>query len=184
MVVQVVTILVVAVAVSMDAFAVSVATGAAYRKLGRGYVIRMAFFFGLFQALMPLAGHFAGVCFMDAISAYDHWVAFVLLSVIGVKMVFDAGKHGREEHPNPAGLGVLIMLSVATSIDALAVGVTLSLITSNIFSAVIMIGLITYLFSYAGCRIGQKVGHIFENRIEAAAGLTLIAIGVKILLMK
>jgi len=175
------TVILVAVALAMDAFAVSVATGAVYRDLQFRYAMRMAFSFGLFQGLMPLAGHFAGLGFKDAISAYDHWVAFGLLAGIGCKMIIDARKHGREEHPNPVNLSVLLMLSVATSIDALAVGVTLQVITARVFSAAAVIGVITFVLSGVGCRIGQKIGHIFENRIEIAAGIVLMAIGGKIL---
>jgi len=176
------TVIVIAASLAMDAFAVSVASGTTYRNLRLFYVLRMAIFFAIFQALMPLAGHYASIAFETLIADYDHWIAFALLFAIGCKMIHDAKKHSKEQHPNPAGLSVLIILSIATSIDALAVGVTLNLITDKIFQAVIIIGVITFLLSYAGCKAGQKLGHIFENKIEAIAGLTLIAIGTKILI--
>ena len=175
------TVIIIAVSLAMDAFAVSVATGTTYRDLRLFYLLRMALFFGVFQAVMPLAGHFAGVASESLIVNYDHWIAFVLLAGIGCKMIADGRKHSKEEHPNPAGLGVLITLSVATSIDALAVGVTLNLVTGHIYLAVGAIGVITFVLSCVGCKAGQVLGHIFENKIEAIAGLVLIAIGVKIL---
>ena len=178
---EIVTVILVAFALAMDAFAVSVATGAVNKDIKFRYAIRMALFFGLFQGTMPLAGHFAGLSFKDAIAAYDHWIAFGLLFGIGCKMIIDARKHTKEQHPNPVNLSVLLMLSVATSIDALAVGVTLQMITLRVFSATALIGIITFVLSGLGCRIGQKIGHIFENRIEIAAGIVLMAIGGKIL---
>ncbi len=178
---EVITVILVAFALAMDAFAVSVATGAVYRGLQFRYAFRMAFCFGLFQGVMPLAGHFAGLGFKGVISAYDHWIAFGLLMAIGCKMIMDARKHGREARPNPVSLAVVLMLSVATSIDALAVGVTLEVITARVFSAAAVIGVITFVLSGLGCRIGQRIGHIFENRIEIGAGFVLMAIGCKIL---
>lgn len=175
------TVIVIAVSLAMDAFAVSVATGTTYRDMRLFYVLRMALFFAIFQAVMPLAGYFAGVAFEGLIANYDHWIAFVLLAAIGCKMIRDSRKHFREQHPNPTSLVILITLSVATSIDALAVGVTLNLVTGHIYLAVAAIGMITFVLSYAGCKAGQKLGHIFENKIEAIAGLMLIAIGLKIL---
>ena len=179
-----VTIIVIAVGLAMDAFAVSVATGAAYKKLKLRHAVRMALFFGGFQAVMPLIGWLAGLSFKDMIVAYDHWVAFGLLVIVGGKMIYEAFKFDGGEDANstnPADIGVLLMLSVATSIDALAVGITLSLITDEIFLAVAIIGVVTFVLSYAGYWIGQRMGHFFEKKIEVAGGVILIAIGVKIL---
>jgi putative Mn2+ efflux pump MntP len=166
----------------MDAFAVSIATGTTYRNFSLFNAVRMAAFFAVFQSVMPLFGHWAGIGFAGYIVDFDHWVAFLLLAGIGLKMIHDAKKHTKEEHPNPAGMWVLLTLSVATSIDALAVGVTLSLVTEHIYIAVAAVGVITFILSLAGCKAGQKVGHIFENKIEILAGLVLIGIGIKILI--
>lgn len=176
-----VTVFIIAVSLAMDAFAVSVATGTTYKNISLFHVLRMAAFFGIFQGVMPLFGHFMGVGFSRIIGDFDHWIAFLLLAGIGLKMIHDARKHTEEEHPNPVGLRVLLTLSVATSIDALAVGVTLSLVTNYIYIAVTAIAVITFALSLAGCKAGQKIGHIFENKIEILAGLVLIGIGTKIL---
>jgi putative Mn2+ efflux pump MntP len=177
-----VTIIVIAVGLAMDAFAVSVASGAAYKKLKLRHAVRMAVFLGGFQAVMPLVGWLAGLSFREMIVAYDHWVAFGLLLIIGGKMIYEAFKFdGDEDASDMANIGVLLILSVATSIDALAVGITLSLITDKIFLAVAIIGVVTFVLSYAGYWIGQRMGHFFEKKIEVAGGVILIAIGVKIL---
>lgn len=177
-----VTIFIIAVSLAMDAFAVSVATGTTYKNFSLFHAVRMALFFAVFQAVMPLFGHFAGLTFQRFVVNFDHWIAFVLLAAIGCKMIHDARKHTDEAHPNPAGMWVLLTLSVATSIDALAVGVTLSLVTDRIYMAVTAVGVITFILSLIGCKAGQKIGHIFENKIEIFAGLILIAIGAKILI--
>jgi len=177
-----VTVFVIAVSLAMDAFAVSVATGTTYKNISLWHAVRMALFFGVFQGVMPVFGHLLGGGFLVKIAVFGHWVAFLLLCGIGLKMIHDARKHEREEHPDPAGLWVLVCLSVATSIDAFAVGVTLSLVTAYVYATVVLIGVVTFVLSLAGCKAGQKVGHIFENKVEIAAGLVLIGIGLKILL--
>ena len=180
---DIVTIIVIAVALSMDAFAVSVASGAAYKQLHVRHALRMAVFFGSFQAFMPLVGALAGLSFKEYITDYDHWVAFFILAAVGGKMIYESFKITEaEKNYSPSNILVLLALSVATSIDALAVGVTLSLVVSSIVTEVIVIGLVTFLLSYIGVMLGKKFGHIFENKIEAVGGLILIALGVKILL--
>ena len=181
---EVFTIIVIAVGLAMDAFAVSVAAGAAERKLHIRHAMRMAVFFGAFQAIMPLIGWLAGERFKDSIAAYDHWVAFGLLALVGGKMIFESFKLKKAKDPavDPSSILVVLTLAVATSIDALAVGVTLSLVTDSILFAVLMIGIITFALSLAGIRIGMKVGHFFENKIEIFGGIILLLIGIKILL--
>lgn len=179
---ELITIIVIAVGLAMDTFVISIISGGTYRQLHVKHALRMALFFGSFQAFMPLIGSLAGLSLKDYIQDYDHWVAFALLAVIGGKMIYESFKiKSVEENPDPSNIFVLLALSVATSIDALAIGITLSLITSSIASAVIIIGLITFVLSYAGVLIGKRFGHFFENRIEALGGLVLIAIGVKII---
>lgn len=179
---ELLTIIIIGLALAMDAFAVSVATGAGYRQLKIRHAIRMALFFGGFQAMMPLVGWLAGMTFREKIRACDHWVAFGILLVIGARMIYESFKIDRAANPaNPANLAVLLTLAVATSIDALAVGITLSLITDSVAAAVIIIGLITFTLSWLGCFIGKRIGHLFENKIEIIGGCILIAIGIKIL---
>jgi putative Mn2+ efflux pump MntP len=177
------TILVIAVGLAMDAFAVSIASGSAYRQLKVRHALRIALFFGGFQALMPLIGALAGLSVKRYIAGYDHWIAFVILIAIGVKMIYESFKITQaEKNNNPTDILILLALSVATSIDALAIGVTLSLVAASIITAVLVIGLVTFVLSYAGVMIGKKFGHIFESKIEAVGGLVLIILGVKILL--
>jgi len=176
------TIIVVAVGLALDAFVVSIVSGSAYKQLHVKHALRMALFFGGFQALMPLIGFMAGLSVKEYIEFCDHWIAFGLLCAVGIKMIYESFKiKSIEEKFDPSNIFVLLMLSVATSIDALAIGITLSLITSSIIAAVIIIGLITFVLSYLGVYIGKRFGHFFENKIEAVGGIILIGIGVKIL---
>lgn len=177
------TIIMVAVGLSMDAFAVSVVTGAVYKQLNVRHVLRMAVFFGGFQAFMPVIGYLAGVTVKQYISNYDHWVAFGILAAVGLKMIYESLKIKEQRRAmHPANLAILLVMSVATSIDALAVGVTLSLIISSIVATVIIIGAVTFCLSCAGVYVGKRFGHFFENGIEAVGGLVLIGIGLKMLL--
>ena len=177
-----ITITIIAVGLAMDAFAVSIVSGSVYRQLKVKHALRMAIFFGAFQAFMPLVGSLAGLSFRAYIADYDHWIAFGLLSAIGGKMIYESFKiKSVEQNSNPANILVLLVLSVATSIDALTIGITLSLLTASIALAVTIIGLTTFVLSYLGVFIGKKFGHFFENRIEALGGLILIGLGVKIL---
>ena len=179
---ELLTIFAVGISLAMDAFAVSVVCGVVFGKLHILHALRMALFFGAFQSLMPLLGFVAGKTFEGFIGHYDHWVAFILLTIIGGKMIYEAFKIEEvEKKPaDPSNLIALLILSIATSIDALAVGFTLSLITRSIALAVGLIGLITFVLSYAGYLIGKRFGHFLENKIEIVGGVILIAIGAKI----
>jgi putative Mn2+ efflux pump MntP len=180
---ELLTITFVAIALSMDAFAVSIVTGSIYRQLRTTHALRMALFFGGFQAIMPLIGSLLGKGLHAYISAYDHWIAFALLTFVGGKMIYESfAIRSAEKNLDPANLGVLLTLSVATSIDALAVGVTLSLLSASIVLAAAFIGLVTFSLSYAGVSIGKRFGHFFESKIEVIGGLILIGIGLKILI--
>ena len=177
------TIIIIAVGLAMDAFVVSIVSGSAYKQLHIRHTLRMAIFFGAFQAFMPLIGSLAGLTLREHIADYDHWIAFGLLAAVGGKMIYESLKiKSIEDNPDPSNIFVLLALSVATSIDALAVGITLSLIASSIIVAAILIGLITFILSYLGVYIGKRFGHLFESKIEALGGVILIAIGVKILI--
>jgi putative Mn2+ efflux pump MntP len=178
-----ITIIIIAVGLAMDTFAVAIVSGSASKQLNVKHVLRMAFFFGGFQLLMPLVGCLAGLTLKKYITNYDHWVAFGLLCGVGGKMIYESFKiESAAKTLVLSNIFVLLVLSIATSIDALAIGITLSLITTSIAAAVTIIGLITFSLSYVGVYVGQKFGHFFENKAEALGGILLIAIGLKILL--
>lgn len=167
----------------MDAFSVSVATGAVYKKIHITHIFRLAFFFGAFQMFMPILGWGSGLALRDYIDAFDHWIAFIILLIIGAKMIYEAFSLEEADKKNlEMTLLTLFTLSVATSIDALAVGVTLSFLNVAIVKPATVIGIVTFIMSLAGVYIGKKCGHIFEKKIEIVGGIILIAIGIKILL--
>ena len=178
------TIVVIALGLAMDAFAVSVTIGAVYKKPGISRAFRTALTFGGFQAVMPVMGWLTGMTVRKFIQDYDHWVAFCLLATIGCKMIYESFKIKRvQQRSNSLRISMLLALAVATSIDAFAVGITLSfLLTRSIAITVIIIGAVTFVLSYAGVYIGKGFGYFFANRIEALGGLVLLGIGTKILL--
>ena len=180
---EMLTIVLLAIGLAMDAFAVSVVTGSVYKELHIKHALRMALFFGAFQAIMPLVGSLAGLGLKQHIAAYDHWIAFGLLVLVGGKMILEAFEiKSAEKKLDPSNLLILLTLSVATSIDALAVGFTLSLLVTSLAFAISAIGLITFGLSYVGVSVGKRFGHFFESKIEIFGGLVLIGIGVKILI--
>ena len=180
---ELLAIITIAVGLAMDTFAVSIVTGAAYKQLHLRHTLRMAGFFGGFQAFMPVVGYLAGLTVRQYVLNYDHWIAFGILAAVGLKMIYESFKIKEERKtPNPANLAVVLVLAVATSIDALAVGITLSLVTHAIMLAVIIIGAITFGLSFAGVYIGKKFGHFFEGGIEVIGGLVLIGLGIKIVI--
>ncbi len=180
---NIITILGIAVGLSMDAFAVAVACGFSSRNVRVRDASRIAIYFGLFQAIMPILGWASGLCIKDVIQNLDHWIAFGLLSIIGGKMIYESFSLTEEQS---AGCNVktlkLLGLSVATSIDALAVGLSLSFLNIKIALPSLIIGAITFTLSFAGVFLGKRFGHLFEKKIEVLGGLILIGIGVKILL--
>jgi putative Mn2+ efflux pump MntP len=180
-----ISVIVIAVGLSMDAFAVSMTSGCVMKKLKVKYALRMALFFGGFQAIMPVIGWLAGSALKRYIENIDHWIAFGLLAVIGIKMILEASVFDKDEEEKNNGndsILLLLGLSVATSIDALAVGVTFSLLNANIFISSGIIGLITFTLSYLGVFFGCKFGSIFKKKVEILGGVVLILIGLKILL--
>ena len=180
---ELLTIVVIAVGLAMDAFAVSIVSGSAYRQLHVRHALRIALFFGGFQAIMPLIGSLAGLTVKEHIADYDHWIAFAILTAVGGKMIYESFKiKSAQKTFDPSNILTLLALAVATSIDALAVGITLSFITASIALAVTIIGVVTFALSYLGVCIGKRFGHFFESKIEALGGIILIAIGIKIVL--
>ena len=173
----------IAVGLSMDAFAVAVCKGLALRKVNLGQMALVGLWFGGFQALMPLAGYFVGVQFKEQITAIDHWIAFVLLALIGGNMIREALVKG-DECPIDTSFSfrTMLPLAVATSIDALAIGVTFAFLQVQIVSAVSFIGVITFVLSIAGIKMGNLFGAKYKSRAELFGGVILILMGVKILL--
>ncbi len=167
---------------SMDAFAVAVCKGLALKKVNVPQAVLVGLWFGGFQALMPLLGYFVGVQFKDAITAVDHWIAFFLLAVIGGNMIREA--FSKEEEPADASLSwrKMLPLAVATSIDALAVGVSFAFLDVHIGTAASFIGVVTFLLSAAGVKVGSLFGAKYKSRAELAGGIILILLGCKILL--
>lgn len=176
-------LLLLAVGLSMDAFAVSICKGLAMRESSWKAGVLCGVWFGGFQALMPLIGYFLGSLFAEAIANVDHWVAFGLLAVIGVNMLKEAMSGDEEEQSADLSVKTMFLLAVATSIDALAVGISLAMAGNvNIFAAVTLIGCCTCLLSAVGVRLGNVFGSRFEKKAQIAGGVILILLGVKILL--
>ena len=180
-------IFMIGVGLSMDAFAVAICKGLNMRKLDKVQTLVIAFFFGGFQALMPFVGWLLGKQFEAYITSFDHWIAFVLLAFIGGKMIWDVFKGDDKDEScceEGAKLDVkeLFMLAIATSIDALAVGISFAFLQVNIVSAITLIGCTTFVISAAGVFRGHKFGSKYEDKASLAGGIILILIGLKILL--
>jgi len=179
-----VVIFAIAVGLAMDAFAVAMACSVQLRRASPRQTFRLAFHFGLFQFLMPVAGWAAGISIQEWARDWDHWVAFGLLAFVGGKAVWAALTEGDEQRrgQDPTRGTSLLLLSVATSIDALAVGFTFAVLQARIWLASFVIGVVTAAFTVVGVQIGSGLGARFGRRVEVAGGLVLIAIGIKILI--
>lgn len=178
------SLFILAVGLSMDAFAVSVCKGLAMKRVSVKNALIIGLWFGGFQALMPAIGYLLGNQFNQYITSIDHWIAFVLLSFIGISMIKEAiSTKDEEEETNPSlSVKTMFLLAVATSIDALAVGVTFAFLKVQIIPAVSFIGTITFLLSIVGVKVGNVFGTRYKAKAEIAGGIILILIGVKILL--
>ena len=172
----------IAVGLSMDAFAVAVCKGLSMKRIDKKYTLLIALFFGGFQALMPLLGYFLGSQFSFYIEKIDHWVAFILLALIGGNMVRESREEAKEEAYRGIDYKELLLLAVATSIDALAVGITFAFLQVEIVSAVLLIGCTTFVLSLIGVVVGNLFGARYKSRAELTGGVILILIGLKILL--
>lgn len=177
------TLFVIATALAMDAFAVATADGAAFGRLSCKRTLKLALSFGLFQALMPVAGWYAGAGFANYFKHVDHWIAFAILTVIGGKMIWESRLLDEDNNTKDCSLKLitLLSLSVATSIDALAVGFSLSCLGVPIALPAVVIGIVTFVLSIAGVMLGNRFGHMLEGKVEIAGGVILILIGLKIL---
>ena len=177
------SLLILAVGLSMDAFAVSVCKGLSIRGSSRKASVLCGAWFGGFQALMPLIGFFLGSLFAEAIESFDHWIAFGLLALIGANMIREALSQEEEETDADLSVRTMFLMAVATSIDALAVGISLAIAGAvNIFAAVALIGITTFVLSAIGVKVGNVFGSRYEKKAEFAGGVILILLGVKILL--
>lgn len=174
----------IAIGVSMDAFAVSIGKGLGAPRASWREALTVGLWFGGFQALMPVIGYLLGISFADMVTKVDHWIAFGLLLMIGGNMILEALKD--KENPSHAdssfGFRTMLFLAVATSIDALAVGISFAFLGTNLWSSIALIGVTTFLFSAVGLLIGKKVGERFHKGAEILGGVILIIIGLKILI--
>ena len=177
----VIELLLIALGLSMDAFAVSVGKGLSVQKIKPRHSLSVGVWFGGFQALMPLVGYFLGVSFASMVESFDHWIAFILLGIIGFNMIREALSDDECEamHPDFSARSML-MMAIATSIDALAVGVSFAFLHIDIWSAAAIIGVTTFILSVVGLRIGNIFGCRYKSKAELAGGAILMIMGVKI----
>lgn len=178
-----ITILAVAFGLAMDAFAVSIASGTTIKQLKLEHALRIALFFGGFQAFMPVLGWLAGGTVSEVVKTVDHWIIFGILGFIGGKMIYESRSMKEDEGKfDCTKVSVLLFLSLATSIDALAVGFSFAFLDISIVKPVLVIGGVTFLLSLLGVYLGDRFGHLFESRIEVIGGGLLIGVGIKVLL--
>ena len=179
---QLVELILIAVGLSFDTFAVSVSSGLAVSKIKFFQGVRIALVLAVFQTMMPFMGWLGGVQIEQYLNNYDHWIAFGLLTILGVKMLIEAFKPDEDKNFNPLLFKVLVGMAVATSIDAFVVGISFAFFKINIYLTLFIIGSITFLASMVGMLLGKKIGNKFGNKAEIAGGIILIGIGLKILL--
>jgi putative Mn2+ efflux pump MntP len=177
-----ISLILIAVGLAMDAFAVAIVAGITTKQLHIKHAIMIALYFGVFQGIMPLLGWLLGSSFAGYIKNYDHWIAFLLLAFIGGKMIVESRKSCPIKKKDYTCHTTLLFLAVATSIDAFAIGITFSMISVNILNAILLIGGITFLISFIGVYAGKLSGCLLHDYARLAGGLILIAIGIKILL--
>ena len=175
-------ILLIAIGLAMDAFAVSICKGLSMKKMNWKKALIVGAYFGIFQALMPIIGYFLGSTFEDFVTHIDHWIAFVLLVTIGGNMLKEAFANNSENCNDNVDFKTMSILSIATSIDALAVGITFAFLQANIWISATIIGIVTLGISITGVKIGNRFGNKYERRAETVGGFILIFMGVKILL--
>jgi putative Mn2+ efflux pump MntP len=179
---DILSIIIIALGLSMDAFAVSLSAGFINKNLKRRYFFISSLSFGLFQAIMPLTGWFLGINLSKFISSVDHWIAFLLLLIIGSRMIYESS-HLNKKEPNIdlSNFNNLIVLSIATSIDALSIGISLSFLRVSIYKPALLIGIITFIISLIGVYLGVKIGKFFGKKMGIVGGVLLILIGLRIL---
>ena len=178
----IIELILLSIGLGMDAFAVSVCKGISMKKMNWKKACIIGLYFGGFQAIMPVIGYFFGSSFESIITNIDHWLAFILLAIIGAKMIQEAFQKEEEEYNEDISVKTMIVLSIATSIDALAVGITFAFLKVNLLLAITLIGTITFILSVIGTKIGNRFGDKYKSKAELAGGIILIIIGLKILL--
>ncbi len=174
-----------ALGLAADACAVSLSSGVTIRHIKVYKAVKIALFFGIFQAIMPLIGWFGGLAFRSILARFDHWIIFAILSYLGGKMIYESWEDSDSDNKtkfNCLEIYTLIALSIATSIDALAAGLGLSILKTSIFLIATIIGLITFLLSFISVYVGHFFGDVFKYKVEVLGGITLIVLGLKILL--
>ncbi len=182
------SIMFIAVGLSMDAFAVAIVTSLTLKNVSKRQIFRLSFHCGFFQFMMPVVGWFLGASFSKYIQTFDHWVAFALLAIIGGKMIYESFEDDKEEEKNtdkiidPTRGFSLLFIAIATSIDAMAVGLSLAMLDIDIWYPSVIIGLVTFSLTVLGMKIGERVGKKFSSHMEVIGGLILIGIGLKILI--
>ncbi|KAB2867062.1 MAG: manganese efflux pump [Bacteroidales bacterium] len=177
----IITLFILAIGLSFDTFAVSISSGIARKQIVFWEAFTVASVFGLFQALMPVLGWLGGVSIKTYIESFDHWIAFGLLSIIGVKMIIESFKEDEQKQFNPLNPKVMVTMAIATSIDALAVGISLAIVEVNMLFAFLIIGFVTFLVAMLGMLFGKKIGGKLGRRMEILGGIILIAIGIRII---
>ena len=178
----IIELVILSIGLAMDAFTVAVCKGLSMAKMKWKNAVIIGLYFGFFQGFMPVIGYLLGVNFQDKISSIDHWIAFILLGIIGINMLKEALSKDCEKQNDSIKFKDMIVLAIATSIDALAIGITFAFLNVNIVLAVSLIGVITFAISVVGVKIGNIFGDKYEKKAEFAGGLILILLGVKILL--
>lgn len=173
--------LLIGVGLAADAFAVSMVCGVVIKELRLRHALLFGFVFGLFQMIMPVVGWFLGSTFKYLISSFDHWIAFAILMFVGGKMIKDSLDPHEDKTFNPLELRVLFTLAIATSIDALAVGISMSILGGDLATPIAIIGAVTFVLSFCGAYLGKWFGHIFEKKALLLGGVILVGIGTKIL---
>ena len=175
-------IIILSIGLGMDAFAVSICKGVSIKKNDLKKSIIVASYMGIFQALMPVIGYFLGMSFADKITSIDHWLTFSLLVIIGIKMIKDSLETEKEIVNDKVDFKEMIILAIATSIDALAVGITFAFLNVNLYIAIGFIGIITFILCFLGTKIGSIFGDKYEDKAELTGGVILILLGIKIVL--
>lgn len=175
------TLLILAVALAMDSVAVSIAIGSKYKDLLISKALFAAAVFGFFQGAMPIAGYFIGISFAEYVQAYDHWIAFVLLVGLGGKMLYEAYQNEFDDEVTDLSTKTLITLAIATSIDAMAIGVTFAFLQTDIYTAAGVIALVTFVLCVIAVYVGKKLGSLLESKAEMLGGIILIGLGCKML---
>ena len=179
---DIIQLLILAVSLSMDAFAVAICKGLAFGRIRLRQALVVGLYFGVFQAAMPTIGYFLGMGFRQYIESFDHWIAFGLLAFLGVRMIIEAVRGGEEEVSSSLDIREMTLLAIATSIDALAAGISLSVLDASIGTAALFIGIITFSLSVAAVYIGGYIGAKFKKPAELAGGAALVLLGIKVLI--